>query len=99
MQCNRQFVLNHMWDSEICHPEFLKDLFNLVTDKWEVSANVICDNLNHHLKEAFKGSHIELHYKIVDKYLLAIEANRLESLNKFRKSILFLATEIKNCKQ
>lgn len=72
---------------------------NLVTDKWEVSANVICDNLNHHLKEAFMGCQVELHYKIVDKYLLAIEANRLESLNKFRKSVLFSVSEIKNCKQ
>ena len=88
-----------MSSSDICHPEFLKDLFNLVTDKWEVSANVICDNLKHHLESSFQGSKIELHYKIVDKYLQSIEANRLESLNKYKRSILHLADEVKNSKQ
>lgn len=45
-QNNRQFVENNRNNAQLLHPEFLRDIFNLVTEHWAISAHLIIDNLN-----------------------------------------------------
>lgn len=44
-QNNRQFVLNNRNSQLLYHPEFLHDIFNLATEQWAVSAQLILNNL------------------------------------------------------
>jgi hypothetical protein len=50
-QNNRQFVLNNKSSEQLLHPEFLRDIFNLVTEKWDVSAETILANLSNQVNK------------------------------------------------
>jgi hypothetical protein len=51
-QNNRQFVLNNRNTQELLHPQFLRDLFNLATEQWHESAEII-NNLAQQVEERF----------------------------------------------
>jgi len=41
MEGNSHFVIANSENAALYHPEFMKDLFNLVTKSWEVNSRMI----------------------------------------------------------
>lgn len=47
-------MLNNKNSQQLLHPEFLTDIFNLATEKWQSSAEIILSNLAKQVEERFK---------------------------------------------
>lgn len=86
-QNNRQFVLNNRHAQSLFHPEFLHDIFNLATEQWAVSAQVILNNLARLAAQRFPQPNPP-RFAIQQQFLDSIESYRAQLLSKIERQVI-----------
>ena len=64
MKGNREFVANNRNSEQLFHPEFLKDLYKLITECWTLTSTIISHNLTIALTDCF-GEGFSSHFDSV----------------------------------
>lgn len=90
-QNNRQFVLNNRHSQSLYHPEFLHDIFNLTTEQWAVSAQLILNNLARLTALQYPQQQMP-RFAIRQQFLEAIEAYRTQLLSKIQRQVILCSS-------